>query len=171
MRMAECSYPIQKRDSILADVLTVRFGVGFAIRASGREDDLGSCHQRAVSVVGLDVDLEYRRRCRRELASADWKVSPSLSFHPVYGHASLESKLLNISWFHRQPLIQSTPERTAIFVGLTFVVALLSYARFVVLVINDITNYLGIACLTVRKKDERGSWHRSSSWDQIKKQD
>ncbi|EIM83608.1 Choline/ethanolaminephosphotransferase [Stereum hirsutum FP-91666 SS1] len=71
----------------------------------------------------------------------------------------------------RQPIIQSTPERTAIFVGLTFVVAFLSYARFVVLVINDITNYLGIACLTVRKKDERGSWHRSSSWDQIKKQD
>ena len=37
-------------------------------------------------------------------------------------------------------------------------VALVTYARFVVLVISDITNYLGIACLTVRKKDARGVW-------------
>ena len=34
----------------------------------------------------------------------------------------------------------------------------LVYARFVTLVIRDITNYLGIACFTVRKKDEKGDW-------------
>jgi ethanolaminephosphotransferase len=34
----------------------------------------------------------------------------------------------------------------------------LIYGRFVVLVITDITNFLGIACLTVRKKDDLGRW-------------
>jgi ethanolaminephosphotransferase len=37
-------------------------------------------------------------------------------------------------------------------------VALVTYARFVVLVVSDVTNYLGIACLTVRKKDASGVW-------------
>jgi ethanolaminephosphotransferase len=32
------------------------------------------------------------------------------------------------------------------------------YIRFCALVINDITNYLGIACFTVRKKDPGGTW-------------
>ena len=31
-------------------------------------------------------------------------------------------------------------------------------ARFCTLVINDITEYLGIACFTVRKKDKAGDW-------------
>ncbi|KDQ62969.1 hypothetical protein JAAARDRAFT_361800 [Jaapia argillacea MUCL 33604] len=58
----------------------------------------------------------------------------------------------------RAPLIQSTPQNTRWFIYLSLAVSILSYARFVVLVISDITNYLGIACLTVRKKDERGVW-------------
>jgi ethanolaminephosphotransferase len=37
-------------------------------------------------------------------------------------------------------------------------VALVTYARFVVLVVSDVTNYLGIACLTMRKKDASGVW-------------
>ena len=37
-------------------------------------------------------------------------------------------------------------------------VTFLSYARFCYLVINDITEYLGIACFTVRKKDKAGDW-------------
>ena len=48
--------------------------------------------------------------------------------------------------------------RTALFVYVTLAVAFLSYARFCYLVINDITNYLGIACFTVRKKDAQGNW-------------
>ena len=63
------------------------------------------------------------------------------------------------------PLIQTTMQRTALFVYLTLAMSFLSYARFCYLVINDITNYLGIACFTVRKKDESGKWRKASSVD------
>lgn len=56
------------------------------------------------------------------------------------------------------PLIQSTLPRTALFVYVTLAVTFVSYARFCYLVINDITEYLGIACFTVRKKDRSGEW-------------
>ncbi|OSX66842.1 hypothetical protein POSPLADRAFT_1175530 [Postia placenta MAD-698-R-SB12] len=58
----------------------------------------------------------------------------------------------------RPPVIQSTFRSTALFVYLTLAVAFLSYARFCTLVIRDITNFLGIACFTVRKKDRSGEW-------------
>jgi len=44
------------------------------------------------------------------------------------------------------------------FVYGVLIVAFVTYARFVVLVISDITNYLGIACLTVCKRDGNGVW-------------
>ena len=53
-------------------------------------------------------------------------------------------------------------QRTALFVYLTLAMSFLSYARFCYLVINDITNYLGIACFTVRKKDKAGEWVSAS---------
>jgi len=56
------------------------------------------------------------------------------------------------------PLIQHSQKNTTIFVWLTLFVSLIVYARFVTLVIKDITNYLGIACFTVRKRDEKGDW-------------
>ncbi|TEB28151.1 cholinephosphotransferase [Coprinellus micaceus] len=62
-------------------------------------------------------------------------------------------RLLNIP-----PLLQTSPRNTAIVVWVTLVISFLAYARFVTLVISDITNYLGIACFTVRKKDEHGVW-------------
>jgi ethanolaminephosphotransferase len=55
-------------------------------------------------------------------------------------------------------LIQNSPERTEKFVYVVLVVAFVTYARFVMLVVSDITNYLGIACLTVRKRDANGVW-------------
>ena len=55
-------------------------------------------------------------------------------------------------------IIQTTPGRLHLFVLATLVISLASYARFVTLVINDITEYLGIACFTVRKKDAGGHW-------------
>jgi ethanolaminephosphotransferase len=48
--------------------------------------------------------------------------------------------------------------RTTIFVYASLVLSLIFYARFCVLVIKDITEYLGIACFTVRKKNEKGEW-------------
>ena len=57
------------------------------------------------------------------------------------------------------PLIQTTPERTAQFVYFTLTVSAALYARFVTLVIRDITNYLGIACFSVQRRDVDGAWH------------
>ncbi|KAH9170529.1 Choline/ethanolaminephosphotransferase [Lactarius sanguifluus] len=59
---------------------------------------------------------------------------------------------------HADPIWEHNPENTEKFVFVVLAVAFVTYARFVVLVISDITNYLGIACLTVRKKDARGVW-------------
>ena len=58
----------------------------------------------------------------------------------------------------RPPLIQDSPKMTEKFVYAVLIVVFVTYARFVVLVISDITNYLGIACLTVRKRDVNGVW-------------
>jgi len=44
----------------------------------------------------------------------------------------------------------------------TLVVSFLAYARFVSLVIYDITNYLGIACFRVMKKDADGVWQNAT---------
>lgn len=68
----------------------------------------------------------------------------------------------------REPIIQRTPQLTALFVYATLAASALAYGRFVVLVINDITNFLGIACLTVRKKDEQGHWVEASAVDNKK---
>ena len=65
-------------------------------------------------------------------------------------------------FYDRPPLIQNTMPRTALFVYVTLAVTFLSYARFCTLVINDITEYLGIACFTVRKKDKAGDWVSAS---------
>ncbi|KAG2022349.1 cholinephosphotransferase [Coprinopsis cinerea AmutBmut pab1-1] len=58
----------------------------------------------------------------------------------------------------RPPIMQTSPRNTAYVVWFTLIISFLAYARFVTLVINDITNFLGIACFTVRKKDEHGNW-------------
>jgi ethanolaminephosphotransferase len=58
----------------------------------------------------------------------------------------------------RPPWIQHSPENTKKFVFVVLALAFMTYARFVVLVIFDITNYLGIACLTVQKRDANGVW-------------
>lgn len=47
----------------------------------------------------------------------------------------------------------------------TLLISLIAYLRFCTLVIQDITNYLGIACFTVRKKDIVGVWRRAASVD------
>lgn len=56
---------------------------------------------------------------------------------------------------------------TSVIVFLTLGISAISYARFCTLVINDITNYLGIACFTVRKKDMSGQWRRAASVDKM----
>jgi len=58
----------------------------------------------------------------------------------------------------RPPLIQHSTEDIERFVFVILAISLVTYARFVMLVISDITNYLGIACLTVHKRDANGVW-------------
>ncbi|KAG6887707.1 hypothetical protein C0995_013338 [Termitomyces sp. Mi166 len=60
----------------------------------------------------------------------------------------------------RGPIIQATLKSTTIFIWVTLALSLFFYARFCALVINDITNYMGIACFTVRKKDKDGVWRK-----------
>jgi len=60
--------------------------------------------------------------------------------------------------FGRPPLIQDSPEMTEKFVYVVLIVVFVTYVRFAVLVVSDITNYLGIACLAVRKRDVDGVW-------------
>lgn len=79
--------------------------------------------------------------------------SDGISFFSI----SLEFEL-NYYVVRRAPIIQTSLRNTTIFVWITLIVSLLVYVRFCTLVINDITNYLGIACFTVRKKDENGVW-------------
>jgi len=58
----------------------------------------------------------------------------------------------------RPPIIQTTPMRLHLFVLATLAISLASYGRFATLVITEITEYLGVACFTVRKRDAAGHW-------------
>ncbi|KZT54133.1 Choline/ethanolaminephosphotransferase [Calocera cornea HHB12733] len=71
--------------------------------------------------------------------------------------------------FGREPLIQSTPLRADLAVLLTLLISLVSYVRFCTLVIWDITDYLGIACFSVQKKDSEGAWRRAQDVNGKKK--
>ncbi|KAJ7447209.1 Choline/ethanolaminephosphotransferase [Mycena latifolia] len=58
----------------------------------------------------------------------------------------------------RAPVIQTCEANRAVVVYLTLAVSFIAYGRFCTLVIKDITNFMGIACFTVRKRDKDGVW-------------
>jgi len=68
----------------------------------------------------------------------------------------------------REPRIQKNFNDVRLVVYITLLTSFLMYARFVFLVISDITNYLGIACFTVRKKDKSGHWTEAKAVDRQK---
>ncbi|GJE98858.1 choline/ethanolaminephosphotransferase [Phanerochaete sordida] len=68
---------------------------------------------------------------------------------------------------NRPPLIQHNMHNIGVVVFITLGVSFVSYARWCTLVIGEITNFLGIACFTVRKKDLTGHWRRAASVDKI----
>jgi ethanolaminephosphotransferase len=68
----------------------------------------------------------------------------------------------------RPPIIQATPERTAIFVYMTLAISFVAYFRFCTLVIKDITEYLGIACFKVQKRDRQGVWRDTPNLAEVK---
>ncbi|KAH8111880.1 CDP-alcohol phosphatidyltransferase-domain-containing protein [Phellopilus nigrolimitatus] len=61
--------------------------------------------------------------------------------------------------FGRPPFFQDSYERIALAVYASLLLSFVAYARFCYLVIGDITDFLGIACFTVRKKGIDGAWH------------
>ena len=66
---------------------------------------------------------------------------------------------------YSHPVIQYNTPRTAVLVYITLLASTFVYARFCYRVIWDVTEYLGIACFTVRKKDEKGVWRRAGEVD------
>ncbi|KAF8167153.1 choline ethanolaminephosphotransferase [Crassisporium funariophilum] len=64
----------------------------------------------------------------------------------------------NLPMFGISPIVQKSSKNTTIFVWVTLAITIAAYGRFVSMVISDITNYLGIACFTVRKRDQNGEW-------------
>ncbi|KAJ9125085.1 hypothetical protein QFC22_000038 [Naganishia vaughanmartiniae] len=60
--------------------------------------------------------------------------------------------------FGREPFIQNTEQKATYFVLASMVIAILNYLRFAKSVIWQITDFTGLACFTVRHKDEQGGW-------------
>lgn len=71
--------------------------------------------------------------------------------------------------YTRQSILQTTPQRRALVIYAYLFISFAAYGHFVYLVINDITNYLGIACFTVRKKDKAGHWEDAKKVDAQKR--
>lgn len=123
--------------------------LGLPVRASSWKNDSGPCYEHSLPVVGLHVDLEFYRSSGCQSSSTNWTVS---IFIHIMSCAELTGKSFS------DPIIQYSQKNTTIFVYLTLAMSFISYARFCTLVIQDITNYMGIACFTVRKKDSAGVW-------------
>jgi ethanolaminephosphotransferase len=60
-------------------------------------------------------------------------------------------------------MLQTSSKNTTFFVWVTLIISFIAYGRFVTLVIRDITNYLGIACFTVGKKEKKGNGYGANS--------
>lgn len=69
----------------------------------------------------------------------------------------------NLTTIFSAPIIQYSPQNTTFLVYMTLVASFFAYFRFCTLVINDITEHLGIACFTVRKKDAAGIWRDAAA--------
>ncbi|WVN88919.1 uncharacterized protein L203_104134 [Cryptococcus depauperatus CBS 7841] len=73
----------------------------------------------------------------------------------------------NFGWlFDRPPIMQGSPIAANVFIWMSFLIALFNYVRFAREVIWQICEHTGLACFTVRHKDENGKWVEN---DQVKK--
>jgi ethanolaminephosphotransferase len=90
----------------------------------------------------------------------EWLFDRYVFFSSVWNEANI---------FSRPPVFQTTPERRAMAIYATLGITIVLYGRFVYRVINEITDYLGIACFTVRKKDKAGHWEDAKKVDAQRK--
>jgi len=103
---------------------------------------------------GLQFAHQVGRMILAHVTKGDFPMWDWVWIWSVFGAVDANLPLIGIA-----PIIQRSHRNTMIFVWVTLAVSFLAYARFVTLVIRDITNFLGIACFTVRKKDDKGVWH------------
>ncbi|CED82236.1 sn-1,2-diacylglycerol ethanolamine-and cholinephosphotranferases [Phaffia rhodozyma] len=80
---------------------------------------------------------------------------------------ALDANLPNL--FGVSPVIQSTQTKSSGFILLSLFVALAIYLNFAFSVIWQITEYTGIACFTVRKKDQSGHWVKAAKAEEEKR--
>lgn len=145
--MAYPSNVQQLRHHQLLVVRSFPLRLGSTVRTHGRTNDSRTCHEHRIPNVGLDMDLEYHWECRCKSTKDVWEVTCSFGCRPE-----------SILSLHRSPIIQTSTLNTALLVYATLLISLVSYGRFCTLVIGDITNHLGIACFTVRKRGNDGVW-------------
>lgn len=133
--------------------------MGPAVRAPRWSPDSRACHARPLPHAGLDVGDCWRGRTRRAIDASNRAVSGQACHHYPPPHKG-----------DRQYLKPATSEPVippAIAVYGTLGIAFSAYATFCADVISDFTEYLGIACFTVRKRDKNGEWVDASK---LKKQ-
>lgn len=106
---------------------------------------------------GLQFAHQVGRMILSHITRAPFPLWHSMWLWNVVGVVDAQLPFL----FGSPSLIQSTPKRTAMFIYLTLAISFITYARFCALVIRDITEFLGIACFTVRKKDGEGVWRET----------
>jgi len=102
---------------------------------------------------GLQFAHQVGRIILAHVTKASFPIWDWVWIWSVLGAADANLPLVGLN-----PIIQRSSRFTMIFVWTTFAVSFISYARFVTLVIHDITDYLGIACFSVKKRDDRGEW-------------
>ncbi|BEI80465.1 hypothetical protein CcaverHIS002_0109940 [Cutaneotrichosporon cavernicola] len=85
------------------------------------------------------------------------RPSPYWNGMMVYSLASAIDA--NAQWlFGVEPLVQSSPTASNVFIWMSFFVALFNYVRFAREIIWQICDYTGMACFTVRRRDKSGRW-------------
>ncbi|KIK62271.1 hypothetical protein GYMLUDRAFT_42209 [Collybiopsis luxurians FD-317 M1] len=107
-----------------------------------------------LSAWGLSFAHQVGRMILAHLTKGEFPIWDWVFVMNVIG--ALDANLERI--FGIPPILQSTPASTSLYVYTTLAISFAAYARFCTLVIDDITNFMGIACFTVRKKDKEGVW-------------
>jgi hypothetical protein len=69
---------------------------------------------------------------------------------------------------NRSPTLITTRTSLTLAIYTTLLLSFVSYVRFCYLVIHDITNFLGIACFKVQRRDEKGVWRNPVTDEKVR---
>ncbi|GMK57679.1 hypothetical protein CspeluHIS016_0405130 [Cutaneotrichosporon spelunceum] len=94
-----------------------------------------------------------------QLILAHVTKSPFPYWNGMMVYSLLSAIDANAQWlFGVEPLVQSSPTASNVFIWMSFFVALFNYIRFAREIIWQICDYTGMACFTVRRRDKSGRW-------------